>query len=82
MDTTTLQHAQRLYAACAAFEVDIGAAALQFPLAHPAVTTVVAGMRNVAEVHSAATRLQASIPAALWQHLRDGGLLAADLPTP
>ncbi|MEA5126440.1 aldo/keto reductase [Xanthomonas floridensis] len=82
VDTPTLQHAQRLYAASAAFEVDIGAAALQFPLAHPAVTTVVAGMRSVAEVQSAATRLQAPIPAALWQRLRDGGLLDADLPTP
>ncbi|WP_115563392.1 aldo/keto reductase [Xanthomonas arboricola] len=82
VDTATLQHAQRLYAACAAFEVDIGAAALQFPLAHPAVTTVVAGMRTLAEVQSAATRLQASIPPALWQRLRDGGLLDTDLPTP
>ncbi|MBO9852131.1 aldo/keto reductase [Xanthomonas phaseoli] len=82
VDTATLQHAQRLYAACAAFEVDIGAAALQFPLAHPAVTTVVAGMRSVAEVRSAATRLAAPVPSALWQRLRDEGLLAAELPTP
>lgn len=82
VDAATLQHAQRLYAACAAFEVDIGAAALQFPLAHPAVTTVVAGMRTVAEVQSAAARLHAPIPPDLWQRLRDGGLLDADLPTP
>ncbi|OQP85144.1 oxidoreductase [Xanthomonas phaseoli pv. syngonii LMG 9055] len=82
VDTATLQHAQRLYAACAAFEVDIGAAALQFPLAHPAVTTVVAGMRSVAEVRSAATRLAAPVPSALWQRLRDEGLLATELPTP
>ncbi|NHF67823.1 aldo/keto reductase [Xanthomonas hortorum] len=82
VDTATLQHAQRLYAACAAFDVDIGAVALQFPLAHPAVTTVVAGMRTVAEVQSAATRLQTPIPPALWQRLRDDGLLAADMPTP
>ncbi|TQV03206.1 aldo/keto reductase, partial [Xanthomonas perforans] len=82
VDTATLQHAQRLYAACAAFGVDIGAAALQFPLAHPAVTTVVAGMRTVAEVRSAATRLAAPVPSALWQRLRNEGLLAAELPTP
>ena len=82
VDTATLQHAQRLYAACAAFDVDIGAVALQFPLAHPAVTTVVAGMRTVAEVQSAAARLHAPIPPALWQRLRDDGLLTAELPTP
>ena len=82
MDAATLDHAQRLYAACAAFGVDIGAAALQFPLAHPAVITVVVGMRSVAEVQSASARLQATVPAALWQRLRDDGLLDAALPTP
>lgn len=44
--------------------------------------TVVAGMRSVAEVQSASARLQATVPAALWQRLRDDGLLDAALPTP
>ncbi|MBB5885838.1 aldo/keto reductase [Xanthomonas sp. LMG 8992] len=82
VDPATLQHAQRLFAACAAHGVDVGAAALQFPLAHPVVSAVVAGMRTPAEVASAATRLRASIPAALWQQLRDDGLLRAPVPTP
>ncbi len=82
VDAATLQHAQRLFAACAAHGVDVGAAALQFPLAHPAVSAVVAGMRTPAEVASAATRLRAAIPAALWQQLRDDDLLRAPVPTP
>ncbi|MDY4285021.1 aldo/keto reductase [Xanthomonas sp. LF06-19] len=82
VDPATLQHAQRLFAACAAHGVDVGAAALQFPLAHPAVSAVVAGMRTPAEVASAATRLRAAIPTALWQQLRDDGLLRAPVPTP
>ncbi|KAB7763705.1 aldo/keto reductase [Xanthomonas maliensis] len=82
VDALTLQHAQRLYAACAAEGVDIGAAALQFPLAHPAVTTVVAGMRTLAEVQAAQARLQAAVPPALWQRLRTEGLLDPELPTP
>ncbi|WP_279361739.1 aldo/keto reductase [Xanthomonas sacchari] len=82
VDPATLQHAQRLFAACAAHGVDVGAAALQFPLAHPAVSAVVAGMRTPAEVASAATRLRAAIPAALWQQLRDDDLLRAPVPTP
>ncbi|MCW0460976.1 Pyridoxal 4-dehydrogenase [Xanthomonas sacchari] len=82
VDPATLQHAQRLFAACAAHGVDVGAAALQFPLAHPAVSAVVAGMRTSAEVASAATRLRAAIPAALWQQLRDDDLLRAPVPTP
>src|SRR5690348_999013 len=40
-----LERAQRIYAECAAEKVDVGAAALQFPLAHPAVASVVAGLR-------------------------------------
>ncbi|WP_017910854.1 aldo/keto reductase [Xanthomonas sp. SHU 199] len=82
VDPATLQHAQRLFAACAAHGVDVGAAALQFPLAHPAVSAVVAGMRTPVEVASAATRLRAAIPAALWQQLRDDDLLRAPVPTP
>ena len=43
VDPATLARAQRIYDVCAAERVDVGAAALQFPLAHPAVVTVVAG---------------------------------------
>jgi D-threo-aldose 1-dehydrogenase len=82
VDPRTLQHAQHLFAACAAHAVDVGAAALQFPLAHPAVASVVAGMRTPAEVASAAERLHASIPSALWRDLRNHGLLQAQVPTP
>ncbi|KWV14718.1 oxidoreductase, partial [Xanthomonas translucens] len=82
VDPDTLAHAQRLFATCAAHGVDVGAAALQFPLAHPAVAAVVAGMRTSAEVASAAARLHAPIPPLLWQQLRDQGLLQAQVPTP
>jgi D-threo-aldose 1-dehydrogenase len=82
VDAATLAHAERLFAACATHGVDIGAAALQFPLAHPAVATVVAGMRSAGEVASAVARLQAALPPALWTTLRAQGLLDAGLPTP
>lgn len=78
----TIARAQRYYDGCADFGVEPGAAALQFPLAHPAVATVVCGMRSVDEVDSAVERMQAPLPEALWQRLRDDGLLAADVPTP
>lgn len=81
-DAGTLAHARRLYAACAAHGVDTGAAALQFPLAHPAVATVVAGLRTQREVEIAVARLRASLPADLWRDLRAQGLLEDDLPTP
>ena len=69
-----LQRAQRIYAICANHGVDVGAAALQFPLAHPAVTSVVAGMRNAEEATSASLRYRAKLPAEFWQQLRAEGL--------
>jgi D-threo-aldose 1-dehydrogenase len=66
VDAGTLERARSFYAECAREGVDVGAAALQFPLAHPAVAGVVAGLRSRDEVMSAATRLRTSLPATLW----------------
>lgn len=82
VDARTLQRAERIYTVCAAHGVDVGAAALQFPLAHPAVATVVAGMRSPTEAQSAAQRMRAALPTALWQDLHAAGLLEAEAPTP
>jgi D-threo-aldose 1-dehydrogenase len=77
-----LQRAQRLYEVCGRLGVDVGAAALQFALAHPAVVAVVAGMRSPGEVHMALERMRATIPAELWPALRKADLLRPDAPTP
>jgi D-threo-aldose 1-dehydrogenase len=55
---------------------------LQFPLAHPAVVSVVAGYRTPAEVTTNLRWLSWSIPAALWEELKAGALLPADAPVP
>ena len=81
-DEKTLQRARDIYAVCAAEGVDVGAAALQFPLAHPAVVSVIAGMRSPAEAASAVTRSREPIPASLWRKLREADLLTAGAPTP
>ena len=82
VDEHTMQRARGLYALCAAEGIDVGAAALQFALAHPAVVSVVAGMRSAAEVLSAIDRMRTAIPAALWQGLRAAGFLLSGVPTP
>jgi D-threo-aldose 1-dehydrogenase len=82
VDEVTRERARRIYQECAAERVDVGAAALQFPLAHPAVACVVAGLRNAIEVSSAVERLEATIPAALWERLRRRGLVDADAVLP
>ena len=81
-DAAIRARAQRFYAICARHGVTAGAAALQFPLAHPAVATVVCGLRSPAEVDSAVQRMDTPLPPALWNELRHAGLLDACASTP
>lgn len=69
-------------AVCTAHRVPLKAAALQFLLAHPAVTCVVAGVRSAVEIEDNATMMSRPIPPAFWRDLRAGGLLPADAPVP
>jgi D-threo-aldose 1-dehydrogenase len=62
--------------------VPLPAAALQFPLAHPAVAAVIPGPRDVAEFADNLKLLQLPIPPALWADLRAEKLLHPDAPTP
>jgi D-threo-aldose 1-dehydrogenase len=82
VDDLTRERARRIYQECTAEQVDVGAAALQFPLAHPAVACVVTGMRTATEVSSAAERMAAGIPAALWERLQRRGLIDAGTVLP
>lgn len=77
-----IERALALQAVCARFEVPLRAAAVQFPLAHPAVASVVVGARTPAEVDDSLAMLAVDIPAGLWDELRERGLLRADAPTP
>ena len=82
VEPEVLQRAQRIYAIGAEHGVDVGAAALQFPLAHPAVASVVAGMRNAEEATSASLRYRAQAPAEFWRQLRAEGLTQDWATTP
>jgi len=67
---------------CEAFGVPLRAAALQFPLAHPAVRIVMVGARSVAEWRDCAAMARHAIPPAFWTALRERGLLPAHAPVP
>ncbi len=73
---------QKLAAVCARHNVELTTAALHFPLAHPSIASIVAGGIHPREVQENAARMAVKIPAALWQDLRDEGLLAPDAPIP
>lgn len=69
-------------AICDSHRVPLPAAALQFPLAHPAVAAIIPGPRNAAEFTQNLGLLNHKIPAALWRDLRQAGLLHPKAPVP
>jgi D-threo-aldose 1-dehydrogenase len=71
-----------LRAVCDAHDVPLAAAALQFPLAHPAVAAIIPGPRAAAEFEANLNLIRQPIPAALWADLRDRQLLHPEAPTP
>jgi D-threo-aldose 1-dehydrogenase len=77
-----LERAGRLQAVCARHGVPLPAAALQFPLAHPAVAAVIPGATSRAEVLQGIEWMRWPIPAALWAELRAEGLLDPRAPVP
>lgn len=69
-------------AICARHGVPLRRAALQFPLGHPAVASLVMGAVKPEEVADQVAALSAPVPAALWTELKAEGLLGADVPVP
>jgi D-threo-aldose 1-dehydrogenase len=69
-------------AVCARHGVPLRRAALQFPLGHPAVASLVMGAVKPEEVADQVAELSAPVPAALWTELKAEGLLGADVPVP
>jgi D-threo-aldose 1-dehydrogenase len=55
--------------------VSLTAAALQFPLRHPAVTTVLTGSRNKTELLSNIEDFDRDLPSNIWTKLEESGLI-------
>jgi D-threo-aldose 1-dehydrogenase len=77
-----LDKVRRIEAVCSRHGVELAAAALQFPLAHPRLASIVAGATKASEVRENVTRMSAPIPRDLWQELKHEGLLAEAAPVP
>jgi len=69
-------------AVCREFDVPLPAAALQFPLTHPAVCNVLPGPRSPQELDGILDWWDAEIPTELWTTLAAKGLLAEGTPVP
>ncbi|MGN7981225.1 aldo/keto reductase [Burkholderia sp. 22313] len=72
----------RLADVCARFDVPLAAAALQFPLAHPAVVSCVVGARSIEQLHKNIAWLETPLPPELWTTLQHDGLIDASAPVP
>jgi len=74
--------AEQIAAVCARHGVPLPAAALQFPLAHPAVAAVIPGPVSSEEVRLNLAAMRYRIPEDLWEELKAAKLLRADAPVP
>jgi len=63
--------AQRLGRICASHGVPLKAAAIQFPLMHPAVGSVLTGARSEAEFNENLAMFETPLPPALWSALSE-----------
>jgi aryl-alcohol dehydrogenase-like predicted oxidoreductase len=77
-----VERARRIGEVCARHDVPLRAAAVQFAMAHPAMTALVTGVRTPAHLEEYPSFAERTIPADLWADLRAEGLIRPDAPTP
>lgn len=77
-----LQRVRALNDVCVAHDTPLIAAALQFPLGHPAVKSVIPGASSADEVRQNVEIFETSIPDALWSDLKSQGLIRQEAVTP
>jgi D-threo-aldose 1-dehydrogenase len=77
-----LEKTRKIQVVCARHDVPLPAAALQFPLAHPAIAAVIPGAVAPDEAERNIATLRVEIPTELWAELKHEGLLHPDAPVP
>jgi D-threo-aldose 1-dehydrogenase len=77
-----IDKARKIEAVCKRHGVELGAAAMQFPLFHPALCAVIPGALSAIEVKQNVERLSVKIPTELWSELKREKLLDPSAPTP
>jgi D-threo-aldose 1-dehydrogenase len=77
-----MERVRRIEAICARHRVRLPSAALQFPLGHPNVATLIPGARSPEEIAQNRAIFEVDIPADFWASLKLAGLLREDAPVP
>ena len=81
-DAALVGRALALEALCRKHGTELKAAAVQFCMAHPAVTVALQGARTAAEVSDNIAMSERLVPPAFWQELRARKLVDASAPLP
>ncbi|HYQ55217.1 MAG TPA: aldo/keto reductase [Pseudomonas sp.] len=77
-----LDRVRRIERVCAAFDVPLKSAALQFIAAHPAVANVLPGVRSVEQLTQNIETFERDIPSEFWADLKRQSLIREDAPIP
>ena len=77
-----VEHVGQIESVCDQFGVTLAAAALQFPLAHPLVSSVIPGVPSAQRFQQTLRWFGETLPEAFWHTLKARGLLRSDSPTP
>jgi D-threo-aldose 1-dehydrogenase len=77
-----MEKVRRIQAVCERHGVPLPAAALQFPLGHPIVTSVIPGGFRPEHVAQNIEHMRRPIPADLWAELKQEKLIRTDAPVP
>jgi D-threo-aldose 1-dehydrogenase len=77
-----MERVRRIEAICGRHDVPLKAAAIQFPLGHDRVASIIPGAVRPDEVLENARLIAHPIPADLWAELRHEGLLRPEAPVP
>ncbi len=70
-----IANAEKLGEVCARFGVPLPAAAVQYPLRHPAATVVAVGAKTAAQINTTVDWFETPIPDELWAALEAEGLI-------
>ena len=80
--SAVIEKVRKIEAVCDRHAVPLAAAALQFPLAHGIVASVIPGLDSATRVEQTIALFRHEIPASLWQDLRTENLIRAHAPIP
>jgi len=79
---SVIERVRNIESCCDRHGISLACAALQFPLAHPLVGSVIPGLGSAQRIQQTLDLYRHEIPIAFWEDLKANGLLRADAPVP